>query len=104
MIGRMAATANGVSTNCLVDTKQSRPARRRYWPEELKRQMVAETLELGSSVSLVARRHDVNANQLFKWRGEILPKELPTEVEGGPMVPVETVPGAEHLPRRRRME
>jgi len=28
--------------------------------------MVAETLEPGSSVSVVARRHDVNANQLFK--------------------------------------
>src|SRR5207248_10348433 len=102
MIGRMAAAANEVSANGVVDTKQSRPARRRDWPEELKRQMVAETLEAGSSVSLVARRHDVNANQLFKWRREILPKELPAEVEGGPMVPVEIVPGPEHLPGRRR--
>jgi transposase len=31
---------------------------------------VAETLEPGSSVSIVARRHDVNANQVFKWRRE----------------------------------
>ena len=37
----------------------------------LKRQLVAETLEPGSSVSIVARRHDVNANQLFKWRHEL---------------------------------
>jgi transposase len=66
--------------------------------------MVAETLETGSSVSIVAWRHDVNANQLFKWRRELLPKEPPAEVEGGPMVPVEIVPGPEHLPRRRRME
>ena len=95
MIGRMAATANEVSTNGLVDTKQSRPARRRDWPEELKRQMVAETLELGSSVSLVARRHDVNANQLFKWRRDLLPKEPAAAAEGGPMVPVEIVPEAE---------
>src|SRR5437763_14817859 len=71
----MAATANEVSTNGLVDTKQSRPARRRDWPEELKHQMVAETLEAGSSVSIVARRHDVNTNQLFNWRREMLPKE-----------------------------
>src|SRR2546421_10657304 len=104
MIGRMAATANEVSTNGLVDTKQSRPTRRRDWPEELKRQMLAETLELGSSVSLVARRHDVNANQLFKWRRELLPKDPPAEVEGGPMVPVEIRPGPEHLPGRRRAE
>src|SRR5437879_5467697 len=100
----MAATANEVSTNGLVDTKQSRPAKRRDWPEELKRQMVAETLEAGSSVSIVARRHDVNTNQLFKWRRELLPKEPRAETEGGPMVPVEIVPEPEPLPRRRRME
>src|SRR5437660_10659241 len=99
MIGRMAATANEVSTNGLVDTKQSRPARRRDWPEELKRQMVAETLEAGSSVSIVARRHDMNTNQLFKWRREMPPKEPPAVTEGGPMVPE-----PEPLPRRRRME
>ena len=87
----MAATANEVSTNGLVDTKQSRPARRRDWPEELKRQMVAETLEAGSSVSIVARRHDVNTNQLFKWRRELLPKAVPAVVEVSTMVPVEIV-------------
>ena len=27
-----------------------------------------ETLQAGASVSRVARRHDVNANQLFYWR------------------------------------
>src|SRR5438477_12833533 len=104
MIGRMAAAANEVSTNGVVDTKQSRPARRRDWPEERNRQMVAETLEAGSSVSLVARRHDVNANQLFKWRWEILPKEPPSVTESGPMVPVEIVPERERRTPRRRGE
>lgn len=33
--------------------------------------MVAETLVSGASVSIVARRHDINANLLFKWRKEI---------------------------------
>src|SRR3989440_12242554 len=99
----MAATANEVSTNGLVDTKQSRPARRRDWPEELKRQMVAETLEAGSSVSIVARRHDVNTNQLFKWRRGVLPKEQPAEAEGGPMGAGAVVPEPEHLPRRPRV-
>src|SRR6266480_5974457 len=101
----MAATANGVSTRSLVDTKLKplSVGRRREWPEALKRQMVAETLEAGSSVSIVARRHDVNTNQLFKWRRELLPKEPRAETEGGPMVPVEIVPEPEPLPRRRRM-
>ena len=53
-----------------ADTKQAGGKRRR-WPLEVKRQLVAETLEPGSSVSIVARRHDVNANQLFKWRHEL---------------------------------
>src|SRR5438046_7387008 len=82
----------------LVDTKQSRPAKRRDWPEDLKRQMVAETLEAGSSVSIVARRHDVNTNQLFKWRRELLPKEPRAETEGGPMEAVDMVPDREPLP------
>jgi transposase len=29
---------------------------------------VEETLQAGASVSRIARRHDVNANQLFYWR------------------------------------
>ena len=56
-----------VSTSAEVDSKQE-PARRRRWPEAVKRRMVAETLQPGASVSVVARRHDVNANQLFAWR------------------------------------
>jgi transposase len=34
----------------------------------VKRQIVAETFAPGASASVVARRHDVNANQLFRWR------------------------------------
>lgn len=45
-------------------------ARRLYrsWPEALKREIVAASYAPGSSVSLVARRYDVNANQVFGWR------------------------------------
>ena len=55
-----------------ADTKQAGGKRRR-WPEALKRELVAETLEPGASVSIVARRHDLNANKLFKWRHELAP-------------------------------
>jgi transposase len=44
--------------------------RRRLWSAQDKQRIVAETLEPGASVSLVARRHDVNANMLFTWRRE----------------------------------
>src|SRR5689334_411654 len=42
--------------------------RHRAWPESLKREIVAATLLPGSSVSRMARRYDVNANQVFAWR------------------------------------
>jgi len=45
--------------------------RRRLWSDEEKRQIVAETLAPGASVSIVARRHGLNANMLFTWRRRI---------------------------------
>jgi transposase len=42
--------------------------RRQYRSAEQKRQIVLETLKPGASVAIVARRHGVNANQLFSWR------------------------------------
>jgi transposase len=80
-----------VSTSDFVDTLAERLSgnRRRRWPEALKRQIVAETLEPGSSVSIVARRHDMNANQLFQWRGQLLAKP---PASGGALLPVEIVP------------
>src|SRR4029077_8467647 len=71
-------------TSGLVDTKQQPGAtKRRQYPEALKRQMVAEPQAPGASVSIVARRHDVNSNQLFRWRRQLLPKAV---VESGAMV------------------
>jgi transposase len=42
--------------------------RNRSWPEALKREIVAASFAPGSSVSVVARQYDVNANQVFGWR------------------------------------
>ena len=96
----MAATATEVSTKRLVDTTHSSGrTKRRQWPEELKRQIVAESLAPGSSVSLVARRHDVNANQVFKWRREVAP-EPPIAERSVTLLPVEIVPELD-APRSR---
>ena len=43
-------------------------ARRRRWSVEEKLRIVAESLRAGASVSLVAQRHGLRSNQLFKWR------------------------------------
>ena len=94
----MADQAEQVSTTGLVDTKQQPGlTKRRQYSEALKRQMVAETQVPGASVSIVARRHDVNSNQLFRWRRQLLPKAV---VESGAMVPVEIAPDGTGRPRR----
>jgi transposase len=99
----MAEAASEVSTNGLVDTKGTgRLAKRRTWSNALKRQIVAETEEAGASVSVVARRHDINTNQVFKWRRELLPSERPGEESD--LLPVEIVPEPVARPRRRRAE
>ena len=43
---------------------------RRQFSADFKRQVVSETHVSGTSVSVVARRHDINANLLFKWRDD----------------------------------
>lgn len=42
--------------------------KRRYRTLEERRRIVEETLAEGISVAVVARRHGVNANQVFQWR------------------------------------
>jgi len=97
----MADRSEQVSTNGLVDTKQQPGvAKRRQYSEALKRQMVAETLVPGASISVVARRHDVNSNQLFRWRRQLLPKAV---VESGAMMPVE-IAADDGRPRRTDRE
>src|SRR5437773_2561663 len=100
----MQAAAKELSTHGLVDTKRTpRLAKRRNWPEPFKRQVVAETLP-GSSVSIVARRHDLNTNQLFKWRRELRPAAPPAAADANTMLPVEIVAEPERRPARRRVE
>ena len=97
----MADRAEQVSASGIVDTReQLGPTKRRQYSEALKRQMVAETQLPGASVSIVARRHDVNSNQLFRWRRQLLPKAA---IESGAMLPVAVAPD-EGRPRRTDRE
>jgi len=43
-------------------------SRRRRYTLAFKRQVVEETFAGGASVSMVARRHDLNTNLVFNWR------------------------------------
>jgi transposase len=55
------------SEQTILDETPNRIARRRR-SGEVKRRIVEETLAAGASVARVARRHAVNANQVFYWR------------------------------------
>src|SRR5487761_647106 len=72
-----------------MDTSSAGQRRHRSWPEALKREIVEASFAPGSSVSVVARRYDVNANQVFGWRklyrGGVLAPANPT---GPSLVPV----------------
>ncbi len=57
-----------MSTKLLMGTTPVAGRGRRSWPEALKREIVAASCAPGASVSMVARRYDVNANQVFSWR------------------------------------
>ena len=46
------------------------PERRRRWSEEEKARIVAETMEPGTRVADVARRHGVSRGLLYTWRRE----------------------------------
>ena len=51
-------------------------AKRRRRTVEEKRRIVEETLEAGASVARVARRHAINANQVFYWRKQYREERL----------------------------
>jgi transposase len=92
-LGSLAGMWWVVSTNAVMDTNGSGRRRNRSWPEALKREIVAASFAPGASVSLVARRYDVNTNQLFSWRklyrdgllGSGGPALVPVTVAAGPV-------------------
>ena len=57
-----------MSTKSVMGITATGRPRNRSWPEALKREIVAASFAPGSSVSMVARHYDVNANQVFNWR------------------------------------
>lgn len=60
---------------------------------EEKRRIVEETLSPGASVAVVARRHDVNANQVFMWRQQYRAGKLGSGTAVAGFIPVGVVDG-----------
>ena len=77
----MDTNSEGGSGKAVVPVRKRGPYRSHSLEE--KRRVVHECLTSGDSVSIVARRHDVNANQLFGWRkqyerGQLGPVVVPS--------------------------
>lgn len=70
--------------------------RNKRWPEALKREIVAASLLRGATVAAVARRYDVNENQLHLWRRRARDESLERTTIGtlgpGRLVPVRVAP------------
>ena len=76
-----------MSGEIIIDSK-----RKRSWPKDLKRQIVAESDAPDVTVCEVARRYDIEPSQLFHWRkqfrdesakaADFLPVELTADQAG----------------------
>jgi len=76
------------NSKAVVGTKRRGPYRH-HEPAQ-KRSIVEETLQSGASVARIARKHGINANQVFLWRKAyregLLPESKP------PLLPVTLAP------------
>ena len=69
-----------------------------------RRQIVEEMLRPGASIALVARAHDVNTNQVFKWRRQYKQGRLEIESPTTTLLPVRianTIPAAPVVSHRK---
>jgi transposase len=78
------------------------PSKRPYRSKEERRRVVEETLRPGASVAVIARRHGVNANQVFQWRKLYREGRLNLEAATARLVPVQIaeVVSGDHPPAR----
>jgi transposase len=79
----------GAVQTTVVTLKDGR--KRQFRSKQERRKIVEETLKPSASVSVVARAHDVNANQVFKWRKQYREGRLdaaPTSSTSSTLLPV----------------
>src|SRR5579884_1297976 len=86
-----------------TDSLGRRGGPRRRWPEETKRKIVEETFKPGASVAIVARRHELNANEVFAWRRLYRAGEIGKAGRGTDLIPLKVIapePGRKRIRER----
>lgn len=80
---------SGASHESAVGTEYAAAKRQahQHYSIALKRRIVEETFAPGASVSVVARRHDVNANLVFDWRKKYRQGKLVDRAPGAKAAP-----------------
>ena len=78
-----------VSKWTLAERFVAKRSRRRNWSDDEKRMICAQTRVRGVSVSQVARRYDVNANQVLNWLKEPRFADAEPPEAGTAFLPVE---------------
>lgn len=61
---------------------------RRHRTKQERREIAEESLQAGVSVAVVARRHGVNANQVFHWRKLLSQGRLDVKLQPAQLMPV----------------
>ena len=76
-------------------------ATRRHRSKQERRRIAEESLQEGASVAVVARRHAVNANQVFQWRRLLREGRLDVSPSSGQLLPVRIAEVVEEKPARQ---
>ena len=75
---------------------------RRHRSKQERRRVAEESLQPGASVAVVARRHGVNANQVFHWRKLLREGSLEERPPSAQLVPVKVADSVEEQIRPGR--
>jgi transposase len=62
--------------------------KRRFRSKQERRQIAEESLQPGASVAVVARKHGVNANQVFLWRRLLRDGSFEAEAASAQLLPI----------------
>jgi transposase len=75
---------------------------RRHRSKQERRQIAEESLQPGTSVAVLARRHGVNANQVFHWRKLLREGRLDVSPSVAQLMPVRLMEGVSEETRPGR--